>query len=302
MIQAAPTLQVQSVLYGNDKAHVTRFIEALSRSIELARSAGVLGDTHVSFGDCSPVAVFSDHEIGDLLARHKRFGLDAISYEFFDQNKGSAAGHNHLLRGLTADYVLIVNPDTIPAPDLLIEMLKPFSEQVRVGAVEARQLPLEHPKPYDPKTGETPWITTACALTTREVAAAVEGFDAETFFLYCDDVDWSWRVRLAGYRLILRDSARIFHDKRLGTDGSWQVGAAEEYYSAEAALLMAYKWSRPELVEKYSRDLRLMGSELQRKAVDAFERRREDGRLPAQLDPDRAVSEFVDGVYAKHRF
>jgi len=34
----------------------------------------------------------------------------------------------------------------------------------------------------------------------EELFLELQGFDADTFFLYCDDVDLSWRVRLAAIR------------------------------------------------------------------------------------------------------
>ena len=298
----APTLRVQSILYLNEAQHVRRYVDSLARSVELARDLGVLGSVSLVLGDCSPNAVFGDDDIAELAEQVKPMGIDVLEYRFFDANLGSAAGHNRLLATLADEYVLIMNPDTVAAPDLLQQLMVPFSRQVKVGLVEARQLPFEHPKPYDPVTGETPWATTACAMVPRTVMAEVQGFDADTFFLYADDVDFSWRIRLAGYRIVMRPTARIFHDKRLDHDGKWAVGSAEEYYSAEAALMMAHKYSRPDLVAKYRRDLSTYGSPLQQKAVVEFDQREKDGTLPDPTDPDGTVAEFVDGVYAKHRF
>ena len=83
-----------------------------------------------------------------------------------------------------------------------------------VGMVEARQTPLEHAKEYNTKTGgETEWASTACTVFKTEVYNKINGFDAETFFLYCDDLDFSWRVRLAGYKIIYMPSAIVYHAK-----------------------------------------------------------------------------------------
>lgn len=300
--RSVPTLQIQSVIYNNEVEHVERFAEALGRSIELAATAGAVGDTTMVLGDCSATPALTPEVVERLRDRCRPRGIVEVEHRFFGENLGSAAGHNRLLSTLTSDYVLIINPDTVAAPRLVEELFQPFTEQRQVGLVEARQLPFEHPKPYDAATGETPWCTTACALAPRSVVQEVGGFDSDSFFLYCDDVDWSWRIRLAGYRLVLRDSARIFHDKRLHDDGTWMVGNAEEYYSAEAALMMAHKWGRPDLVKKYSSDLRTYGSPLQVKAVDTFERRRAEGALAEPIPEAASVATFVDGVYAAHRF
>jgi GT2 family glycosyltransferase len=128
------------------------------------------------------------------------------------------------------------------------------------------------------------------------------GFDADTFFLYCDDVDLSWRARLAGYRVVHAPRACVFHDKRLTLEATVEAGEAEIYYSAEAALLMAWKWSRLDLVDAWSKNLLATGQAEGRRAVNEFNQRRADGRLPAQLDSEGAVATFVGQDYSKSRF
>jgi GT2 family glycosyltransferase len=168
--------------------------------------------------------------------------------------------------------------------------------------VEARQLPIEHPKVYDLESGETSWATTACVLLPARVIREVGDFDAETFFLYCDDVDYSWRVRLTGRKIIYAPSARIFHDKRTTPEGHYIPSSAEEYYAAEATVLMAYKYSRPDLVETYLQILDA-GTDVTRKAAAAFRARQESGRLPVQLDPGHQIGEFPrPGLFADHRY
>ena len=85
------------------------------------------------------------------------------------------------------------------APLLLSELIRPMSEPL-VGVTEGRQIPLEHPKAHDPQTGDTSWASTCCVLIRTSVFQELSGFDAVHFPFYCDDVDFSWRVRLAGLR------------------------------------------------------------------------------------------------------
>lgn len=292
-------LQIHSVLYGTAVDDVRRSVRALSRAVEQARAAGLLSTVTLRFGDCSPTPVFSDESRNTLRCDHP--SLTDIEVQFFGANLGSAAGHNRLLEVLDCDYVLIVNPDTVVAPNCLIEMFAPFAARSDVGLVEAGQLPFEHPKDYDPSTGETSWASTACALVPASVIAQVGGFDSDTFFLYCDDVDWSWRIRLSGRRLILAPRARLFHDKRVDRAGRWIVGAAEEYFSAEASLLMAHKWGRPDLVGRYSHHMR-QGTDAEQRAVAAFEQRALEGRLPEPVAGAAEVATFVVGDYSNRRF
>jgi hypothetical protein len=124
----------------------------------------------------------------------------------------------------------------------------------------------------------------------------------QRFFLYCADVDFSWRTRLAGRRVIYEPTACVFHDKRLDRDGQVQAGDAEVYYSAEAALMMAWKCSRPDLVDRGSEGLLTTGSPAHTRAVETFRQRQAVGRLPKQLDLQGNVAQFVGYAYAPHRF
>jgi GT2 family glycosyltransferase len=130
----------------------------------------------------------------------------------------------------------------------------------------------------------------------------LDGFDAQTFFLYCDDVDFSWRVRLLGKKVLFCPSALVFHDKRLSPDAGWMPSGAERYYSIEAALLMAQKWSRPERVSALLRFCDDQTDEVFLKAAREFRAREREGRLPPSLDPAHEVSEFLGDNYCVHRF
>ena len=224
-----------------------------------------------------------------------------LDYRFFDVTLGSACGHNKLFQDTRADYVLIMNPDIMVAPNVLVELARPFLDG-RAGMVEAKQLPIEHPKDYDRATGETSWAATACALLPAELLERLGGFDAETFFLYCDDVDLSWRVRLAGRTVVYQPSASVFHDKALGARGAWVAGEAERRFSAEAALLLAYKYDRDDIVAGALQYFGASDEPHLRAAVEEFGRRKASGALPRRIENAHKVAAFVDGAYSRHRF
>jgi GT2 family glycosyltransferase len=295
------SLQVQSVLFHNQTGDLDRSLGALARAIEVAREREVLDRVRVAYGDCSPSPTFDEAQLAERSELLVAAGAEELSYAFFDENLGSAEGNNRLWQDLDTDLVLILNPDTVVAPDTLVEMVA-AARRPGVGLVDARQLPIEHPKDYDPGSGDTSWASGACSMAPVSVVREIGGYDSRSFFLYCDDVDFSWRVRIAGHRVVHQPSARVFHDKRLAVDGSWAVGSAEEYWSAEGALVLAHKYSRPDRVRDIRRDLLAHGSEAQRRAVADFDRRADEGRLPDPIDRDHAIGEFVAGNYARHRY
>jgi len=293
------SLGIQSVLYNNDFDAIDRSLAAIARAAELAISSKACSSVEIHYGDSSSLPCISDAELDKLRERYK-FSV-SIEHYFFDDNLGSALGHNTIAEENTADVLLIQNPDVVVSPRLFEVMLGEFAKAGR-GMIEAKQLPIEHPKEYDIRSGETGWATTACAMIPAPLFRQLGGFDADNFFLYCDDVDFSWRVRLAGFKVIFQPAAVVFHDKRLSNEGGWEPTNAEKYYSAEAALLMTYKWSRPDLTDRYLRDFRENGAEHLLRAAEEFERRKADNELPDPVDPNHRIGAFVDGMYARHRF
>ena len=290
---------MQSVLYGNPAHDIVRAARSLANAVARARTAGAIGDWSLQLGDCTPQPALTDADIETIRGIVGDAGGE-LGYTFFDANLGSAAGHNALAALSDSEVMLILNPDAQVAPDTIEVLAAALVDGV--GVAEARQVPLEHPKTFAPGTGDTSWASTACAVTPRSVFDAVGGFDSETFFLYCDDVDYSWRVRLAGHRVVYEPAARVFHDKRLTLSGDWPASAAEIYYSAEAALMIAHKYSRPGRVRTLLKKYRSDGHEAPLRAVEEFERRRSEGRLPTPIDPRHSVSQFIKDNYAEHRF
>jgi hypothetical protein len=298
-VSVSRTLAVQSVLYLNDPSSIRLAAESLANALTRHR-AGIAGWTYL-LGDCGPTPCLPDEtvaEIADLVAA----AGGSLSYLPFGENLGHGGGHNRLATQTDAELLLFLNPDAIVAPPTIERLVDAFVEGV--GAVDARQIPLEHPQDYDRATGAASWVSGSCLLTSRAVFEAVGGFDDETFFLYCDDVDYSWRVRLQGLEVRHVATASIFHDKRLTLRGGLVAGDAEQYYSREASLLLPYKFSRPDVVRRVERGLKREARTVDaaRRALEEFARRRAAGLLPPRLDPRRTVALFVGRNYAPHRF
>jgi GT2 family glycosyltransferase len=296
-----PSIRVQTVLYRPSEGEIERLLRGLRHAAQLLRQQVPGATVVMAFGDCSPNPNLSIEQVSAYSEQMRPLGIDWITYDYFSDNLGSARGHNRLLTEFREDFVLFLNPDAYLSPFALAEMVL-LTPDSTAGIIEARQIPLEHPKAFDPDSGDTSWASTAGALVRREVVEAIGGFDAESFFLYCDDVDFSWRARLAGYRVVHQPTAQIFHDKRLTTAAMMEVGEAEHYYAAEAALLLAWKYSRPDLSEKWAVEMEASTMQLQRDAAEEFRKRQADGRLPVPIDPDGKVAQFIGTDFARHRF
>ncbi|MFZ4813494.1 MAG: glycosyltransferase family 2 protein [Phototrophicaceae bacterium] len=77
----------------------------------------------------------------------------------------------------------------------------------------------------------------ATMMLRREVILQTGMFD-EAFFVYCEEVDWGWRVQRAGWRALCVPSAHVVH---LGGQSTSQVSAKSVVYLWESRLKLYAK-------------------------------------------------------------
>jgi GT2 family glycosyltransferase/SAM-dependent methyltransferase len=128
-------------------------------------------------------------------------------------NVGFGAAHNRLMKAAFddgADLYVPTNPDGAYHPDCLGAIARMHVAHGGQALIEACQFPAEHPKVYDPVTFETAWASGACLAIPRVLYETVGGFD-DIFFMYCEDVDLSWRARANGFAVLLNPTALFLH-------------------------------------------------------------------------------------------
>lgn len=138
-----------------------------------------------------------------------------------------------------APYIFMLNVDTEICPDALTELDAVIDQNdPTVGAYELRQKPTETGVYHDPVTMESDWVSGACVVFPRGVYEKAGGFD-ENIFLYCEDVDISWRIRAYGYKLIYVPKAAVFH---YTVSGDKQKFNREFLWTNYTKLLLHYKY------------------------------------------------------------
>lgn len=291
------TTVVQSIIYCNEFTSLQKAAFALDNAAKNYERHNPEASLKLVWGDASPTPVLSESDVNSI---KKSMDFLDFDYIYFGKNTGSAHGHNLLAKDANCDYLTIMNPDVIVPPNFFEAMFTSFNT-VGVAMVEARQTPIEHQKEYDVNTFETEWATTACAMIRSDIYRELNGFDHDSFFLYCDDLDFSWRLRLAGHKIVYRPDVPVFHSKKLTLEGGWMPTNAEIYYSAYASMMMAYKWSNDERLEHLLKVLPTYG-EVQKKAVNEFKQKMKDGSMPSRLDPEHRISKFIGDYYSENRF
>ncbi|MGI4855368.1 MAG: glycosyltransferase family 2 protein [Janthinobacterium lividum] len=212
------------ILYRNSVQEIERCLTSLKRQTCIASVKEIL---------------IRDQGGGDALkhVRHWRetHGMPVPIRMSVGANLGFGGGHNNLFAAsdLASTAYLCLNPDGFMHPRCLQEMMEAARKQHWSGIFEAIQEPVMHPKRFDPKTGATAWCSGACLLIPASIYRNVRGFD-EDFFLYCEDVDLSWRVKAAGQRCFTCAQAWFFH---------YAMDRVERHAEIwRAAHLLAHKW------------------------------------------------------------
>jgi len=180
-----------------------------------------------------------------------------------DTNLGFTAGNNLALRECNHDYVLLLNPDTLLAPDALSEMLRTMHAHPEIGALGPRLLygdgtPQSSRRRFptlamalmestlleqwfpnnrsrrayhlcdspDDIYQEVDWVNGACLLVRGALLSDVGLLD-EGYFMYSEELDWCRRMAKKGWRVAYTPEAIVTH---LEGRSSSQVVAQRQLY------------------------------------------------------------------------
>ncbi len=179
-------------------------LEALLRSLAEPTRGGITLTLLVHDNSAHPA-------LSANVERTVRSVFAGATFERSATNVGFGRGHNANAAQGNAPLFFVLNPDCILEPgalDALLEAVDASGEDV--AAWELRQIPFEHPKAYDPVGLETSWVSGAACLLRRTAFDAVQGFEPR-LFLYGEDVDLSWRLRAAGWKLTYQPRIGVVH-------------------------------------------------------------------------------------------
>jgi GT2 family glycosyltransferase len=174
-------------------------------------------------------------------------------------NLGFAGGNNvgikrALERG--ADWVLLLNNDATAEPGLAAALADAATARPDAGLLACKIL-LEDGQTvqyagatFNARLGYSGRVATSgpdvlrdvdradgAALAVSRAAAERAGLLDETLFLYVEDVEWSLRVRRAGFAVVLVPAARVRHKGSAATGG--RASTANLYYDTRNSIVVS---------------------------------------------------------------
>ena len=177
-----------------------------------------------------------------------------------ESNAGFTGGNNAGIAEARGDYFFIVNNDTELTPTLIGELLRPFATNNRVGVTcpkirffdaptiiqyagynpmnmyTGTATPVGHNQPdgsrYD-QPGPTHFAHGCAMMVSRAVVDKVGRF-ADRFFLYYEELDWSKRIRDAGFLIYYQPSGAILHKESVSVG---QHNPLKTYYLTRNRIL-----------------------------------------------------------------
>lgn len=202
--------------------------------------------------------------------------VDAIRHRFpavrivaLDENRGYAGNNNVGLRlalEAGAEWVFVLNEDTVLAPDAIATLVEEGERNRDIGIVGptvyhhdepdviqsagGRLSPRweeSHLAQNEPDTGElraprpVDWISGCAILVRRPVIEAIGGLD-ERYFIYWEETEWCIRARRAGWRIVHVPAARVWHK---GVQRDYRPRPSVTYYSTRNRLLTLWKHRAP---------------------------------------------------------
>jgi len=204
--------------------------------------------------------------------------VDAIYSHFpsvqiihLEANRGYAGNNNTGIKtalDLGADWVLVLNEDTIIAPDCLTRLVEVGERNASIGIVGPLVYHNDEPNfiqsaggrlnkhwiashigqnEYDrgqfSKPLEVDWVT-GCAIMVRRAVIDQIGMLDERFFYYWEETEWCLRACRQGWTVMHVPRAKIWHK---GVQRDYRPNPSVTYYNTRNRFLMLYKHKAPVL-------------------------------------------------------
>lgn len=191
------------------------------------------------------------------------------------KNLGACVSLNKGVAQTDAPLVVKLDSDVIVEKSWLSSMVKTLEGAPRIGAVGSMVLYYDSDEVQDigsnidrfgyqmnyytevglPKDGSTVmdafYVSGCSTLFRKELFELVGGYD-EKYFLYKDDLDFCWRVRLLGYRVVTDLNSKIHHVSGVVAGGKTVLDAQGRYHTTPRKRYFGERNTLRTLLKNYS--------------------------------------------------
>jgi GT2 family glycosyltransferase len=216
----------------------------------------------------SEIIVADNASTDDSLAVLKT-DFPSVRIVALDQNHGFAGGYNEALKQIEAEYYVLLNSDVEVTPNWVSPIIDFFENNPTVAAIQPKILAFhqkthfeyagaaggmidwlgypfcrgrifdtaeEDKGQYDAPT-QIFWATGACHFVRSKAFHDNGGFDA-SFFAHMEEIDFCWRLQLAGHAIYCVPSSTVFH---VGGGTLHKSNPRKTFLNFRNGLLMMYK-------------------------------------------------------------
>ena len=171
---------------------------------------------------------------------------------------GNNAGLKHALAA-GADWVLLLNNDAIAEPGLAAALVRAAQARPDAGLLACKILQLDGTVQYagasfNARLGYSGRVSTSgppglrdvgradgAALAVSRAAAERAGPLDESLFMYVEDVEWSLRIRRAGFAVVLVSDALVRHKGSAASGGA--ASTTNLYYDTRNTIVVAERYA-----------------------------------------------------------
>jgi hypothetical protein len=219
---------------------------------------------------------YSNHTVIALDNASTDGSVEAISISFpsvqivrLTDNRGYAGNNNVGIQAALqqgADWVFVLNEDTILDAECLTRLIEVAESDSRIGIVGPMVYHHDEPKVIQSAGGrldkwwfgyhlgqneddrgqfaaphDVDWIS-GCAILVRRAVIEQLGMIDERFFYYWEETEWCLRTRKSGWRIVHVPAAKLWHK---GVQRNYNPGPSVTYYNTRNRLMMLAKHRAP---------------------------------------------------------
>ncbi len=193
----------------------------------------------------------------------------AVQVLALSDNRGYAGNNNvgiEAAMAMGAEWILVLNEDTVLAPTCLNELMRAAVDDERIGVLGPmvyhhdepgviqsaggildERWTSRHAGQNEDDTGQfaaprrVDWVS-GCAIMVRRQAVQDVGALDQRFFYYWEETEWCLRIARAGWSIVQVPGARLWHK---GVTRDYRPGPSVAYYNTRNRLFMMSKHRAP---------------------------------------------------------